>query len=63
MAKGLSHYLITPVGGAAVAGFVDLGLLLHAAALVPLIRPTLQEHTRTHTHDFVSKHFLSFAFH
>lgn len=43
----LSYYLIAPVGRAAVAGFVDLGLLLHAAALVPLIRPTL--HTRTHT--------------
>lgn len=41
MAKGLSRYLIAPVGRAAVAGFVDLGLLLHAAALVPLIRPTL----------------------
>lgn len=34
-------FSVGPVGGAAVAGLVDLGLLLHAAGLAALTRTTL----------------------
>lgn len=40
-AWGSLHFSVAPVGGAAIAGLVHLGLLLHAAGLAPLARATL----------------------